>query len=70
MSQFDCKPGPIRDRVAELQAECMQMLERVAADAQAGGQLRSDVDVDQLAFDFEAALLSAYWYTHLFSDTG
>jgi AcrR family transcriptional regulator len=69
MAEFDCKPGAIRDRIAELQAAWMHTLQRAAADAVSRGQLRPDADVEQLAFEVEAALLSANWYIHLFSDT-
>lgn len=69
MAEFDCKPGPIRDRIAELQGDWMQTLQRAAVDAQSRAELRRDADVEQLVFDVESALLSANWYVHLFSDT-
>ena len=68
MAEFDCRPGPIRDRIAELQAAWMNTLQRAASKAVAGAELRRDTEVELLAFDVEAALLSANWYVHLFSD--
>jgi len=69
MAEFDAKaPGPLRDRIAECQAQWMGTLERAARDAQAAGELRSDADPRQLAFELEAALLSANWYFHLYAD--
>jgi hypothetical protein len=46
----------------------MNTLERAARDAQANGELRAGSDPRQLAFELEAALLSANWYFHLFTD--
>jgi len=69
MAEFDGKaPGPVRDRVAECQAQWMGTLERAAQDAQAAGELKADSDPRQLAFELEAALLSANWYFHLYAD--
>jgi AcrR family transcriptional regulator len=69
MAEFDAKgPGPVRDRIADCQAQWMDTLERSARDAQAAGELRSNTDTRQLAFELEAALLSANWYYHLYHD--
>jgi AcrR family transcriptional regulator len=69
MAEFDAKaPGPVRDRIAECQTQWMHTLERAAADAQAAGQLPDNTDPQQLAFELEAALLSANWYYHLYHD--
>src|SRR5580692_586163 len=69
MAEFDAKaPSPVRDRIAECQAQWMDTLERAAADGLAKGQLRPDSDPRQLAFELEGALLSANWYFHLYRD--
>jgi AcrR family transcriptional regulator len=69
MAEFDAKaPGPVRDRIAECQAQWMDTLERAVAKAQAAGELNSSSDPQQLAFELEAALLSANWYYHLYRD--
>jgi AcrR family transcriptional regulator len=69
MAEFDAKAqGPVRDRIAECQAQWMDTLERAAADTQAAGELQSNTDPRQLAFELEAALLSANWYYHLYDD--
>ena len=68
-AEFDAKaPGPVRDRIAECQAQWMDTLERSARDAQAVGELDTSTDPQQLAFELEAALLSANWYYHLYQD--
>lgn len=69
MAEFDCKPGPVRDVIAELQAAWLETLQRSAAGAIRSRDLRDDTDTHALAFDLEAALLSANWYVHLFADT-
>ncbi len=69
MAEFDAKaPGPVRDRIAECQAQWMDTLERSARDAQAAAELQTSTDPQQLAFELEAALLSANWYYHLYHD--
>jgi AcrR family transcriptional regulator len=69
MAEFDCKaPGPVRDRIAECQDQWMATLERAAREATAMGELPDGSDPRQLAFELEAALLSANWYFHLYSD--
>jgi AcrR family transcriptional regulator len=69
MAEFDSKaPGPVRDRIAECQEQWMGTLEHAAEEGQQRGELRPGSDPRQLAFELEAALLSANWYYHLFND--
>ena len=69
MAEFDGKaPGPVRDRIAHCQDQWMNTLESTAQHAQERGELSTGSDPRQLAFELEAALLSANWYFHLFSD--
>lgn len=71
MAEFDSKaPSAVRDRVVECQEQWMSTLERAAAQAQVNGELGPDADSKQLAFELEAALLSANWYFHLHADAG
>jgi hypothetical protein len=46
----------------------MDTLERAAQHAQDREELHTGSDPRQLAFELEAALLSANWYYHLFND--
>ncbi len=39
-------------------------------DARAAAELETSADPQQLAFELEAALLSANWYYHLYQDPG
>jgi AcrR family transcriptional regulator len=69
MAEFDSKaPGPVRDRIAQCQNQWMATLEHAAAEARQHGELTPATDPQQLAFELEAALLSANWYYHLFND--
>lgn len=69
MAEFDSKaPGPVRDLIAQCQDQWMNTLERAAQQAQQRGELHAGADPRQLAFELEAALLSANWYYHLFND--
>ena len=69
MAEFDSKaPGPVRDRIAQCQNQWMATLEHAAEEAQQHGELATGTDPRQLAFELEAALLSANWYYHLFND--
>ncbi|MCW2633212.1 MAG: hypothetical protein JWR88_2174 [Pseudonocardia sp.] len=69
MAEFDSKgSGPVRDKIAECQRQWLNALERAAVGAVEAGELDDVCDVEQLAFELEAALLSANWYFHLYSD--
>jgi AcrR family transcriptional regulator len=69
MAEFDARaPGSVRERIAECQAQWMDTLERSAQAARTAGQLHRSSDPQQLAFELEAALLSANWYYHLYHD--
>ena len=71
MAEYGAKdPGAVRDTIADCQRQWTATLERAAADAREQGELRDACDPEQLAFELEAALLSANWYFHLHSDTG
>jgi AcrR family transcriptional regulator len=69
MAEFDAKgPGPVRNRIAECQAMWIDILERAAQDGKQAGELQNAADPRQLAFELEAALLSANWYFHLYEE--
>lgn len=69
MAEFGGKePGPVRDRIADCQHQWTTTLERAAHDGRDRGELTAACEPEQLAFELEAALLSANWYFHLHSD--
>src|ERR1700684_1822384 len=69
MAEFDSKaPGPVRDRIAPCENQWRPPRDPAAAEARRRRELAATTDPQQLAFELEAALLSANWYYHLFND--
>ncbi len=68
MAEFDARPGVVRDTIAMLQRQWLDLLEGAARDGVRRGELSRSVDAVQLGFELEAAMLSANWYFHLYSD--
>ena len=52
--EFNARPGVIRDRLATEMTDWMTFLTRLAAEAVAAGDLRADVDPEQLAYHTES----------------
>jgi AcrR family transcriptional regulator len=51
--------GPVRDAVADQQRQWLDLLERLAREAQSRGELDRDEDSAQLAFELNALLVAA-----------
>jgi AcrR family transcriptional regulator len=64
-AEFDSRPGPVRDYIAEIMKEWLAMLRRVIVEAQEAGHLERDVDPEQLAFEFNSLELGANWSMQL-----
>jgi AcrR family transcriptional regulator len=70
MAEFHSRPdSPVRDQITNCQTQWLTALERAAQAAVERSQLRPGTDPTQVAFELEAALLSANWYFHLYRDT-
>jgi AcrR family transcriptional regulator len=67
-AEFDSRPGPVRDRIAEIMKEWLATLRRAVVEAQDAGQLDPSVDPMQLAFEFNALELGANWAFQLYGD--
>ncbi len=67
-SEFDGRPGPVRDRIAEIMKEWLYTLRRAIAEAQTAGELTADFDPTQLAFEFNALELGANWAFQLYGE--
>jgi AcrR family transcriptional regulator len=67
-SEFDSRPGPVRDRIAEIMKEWLDTLGRTIAEAQAAGELATDVDPTQMAFEFNSLELGANWAYQLYGE--
>ncbi len=57
-SEYDDRPGPLRDRMIHHHLRLRQMLARAVAMAVETGELRHDLDVDQAAFELGTIALS------------
>ena len=70
MAEFGGRePGPVRDKIADCQRQWTTTLARAAADGRERGELTAACEPEQLAFELEAALLSANWYFHLHTES-
>ncbi len=67
-SEFDSRPGPVRDRIAEIMREWLGILRRAIVESQDAGQMNDDVDPTQLAFEFNSFELGANWAFQLYGD--
>jgi AcrR family transcriptional regulator len=65
--EFNARPGVIYDRLAETFTDWMGLIERLAAEAIAAGELRT-VDTHQLAYEIEALGLAAVMQSRLLTD--
>lgn len=52
--EYDAKPGPVRERLAQVLTEWLALIERLADEAVAAGELIPAVDPRQLAFEINA----------------
>ena len=68
-SEFDSRPGIVRDRIAEIMKEWLATLQKTIMDAQKAGHLKSDVDATQLAFEFNSLELGANWEYQLYRES-
>ena len=67
-AEFDGRPGPVRDRIAEIMKEWLTTLRNAIIEAQKAGQLATDLDATQLAFEFNSLELGANWAFQLYGD--
>lgn len=67
-SELDDRPGAARDRLVALQREWLATLARVVRGAQELGELRGDLDAEQLAFELYGVMLSCNHALRLLRD--
>lgn len=67
-TEFNSRPGPIRDRLAEIMAERQQTFARLIAKAQQVGDIQDSVDTKQLAYELDMLLFGANWAFQLYGD--
>jgi AcrR family transcriptional regulator len=67
-AEFDSRPGPVRDRIAEIMKEWLGGLLRTVVEAQEANQLDNKIDAKQLVFEINALEMGANWAFQLHSD--
>lgn len=67
-AEFDGRPGLVRDRVAGIMKEWLATLRGSIVQAREAGQLNSDADPTQLAFELNALEMGANWAYQLYGD--
>lgn len=65
-SEYDDRPGPVRDRVQTMQRRLRSELERAVQMAIDAGDLRADSDAAQFAFELYALVLGTHHDLRLF----
>jgi AcrR family transcriptional regulator len=67
-SEYNNRPGPVRDRIAEMLRSWLSYLEHAVGQAQAAGELDPAVDPRQVAFQLDAFAQAANAQFQLFKD--
>ena len=58
-AEFDSRPGPVRDAIAEKVGYWVESLARATREAQSAGEVLPDVDPDQLAWELSSLVSGA-----------
>jgi hypothetical protein len=69
LSEFDSRPGPVRDALAGARQAWLGLLEDQAAIAQAAGEIPDVPDAAMVAFEIDALLAAANVSRNLTDDT-
>ncbi|BAC88426.1 TetR/AcrR family transcriptional regulator [Gloeobacter violaceus] len=67
-TEFDSRPGPVREKLALIMGYWLRNLERRIREAQELGELPTDIEPAQLAFEIHALGMGANWAFQLFDD--
>jgi AcrR family transcriptional regulator len=63
--EFDDRPGPVRDEIARLQSDLLDMLARAVKLAVESGHFRADLDVRQTAYELHGIVLAYHLHHRL-----
>lgn len=66
--EFDGRQGEVRDRIAEIMREWINVLTRAVSEAQKAGHVNPKVDPSRLAFEIHAIAMGAHWAYQLLDD--
>jgi AcrR family transcriptional regulator len=69
-AELDDRPGPVRDRLVELQRDWLNTMSLSFAKGAEAGLFRSDIEPVQLAQDLYGIMLSYHLHTRLLNDAG
>ena len=58
--EFDSRPGPVRDRIAEVLKQWLATLTRAIDEARKAGHLKASVNAEQLAFEIKSLAIGAH----------
>jgi AcrR family transcriptional regulator len=67
-AEFDGRPGKVRDRIAEIMKVWLERLTQMSREAKASGELSTQVEPRQLAFELNAIAMACNWEYGLFAD--
>lgn len=67
-AELDDRPGPARDRLVSQQRDWLELLANVAAAGIKEGQLRADLDTEQLAYELSGIMFSYHQSSRLLAD--
>jgi len=67
-AELDDQPGPVRDRLVELQRDWLDTLAQAVRIAVSEGHFRKDVDPDQFAYELYGIMLVNHHFTRLLHD--
>ena len=67
-AEFDDLPGPVRDRLVQLQRDWFDILINAARTAVSEGHFRADVDAEQFAYELYGVMLMYHHSARLLSD--
>ena len=68
-AEMDGRPGPVRDAVARVMEEWLEVLRANVTAAKAAGDLGPETDAEALAFRLNALGMAANWQRQLLSDS-
>jgi len=68
-AEYDDKPGPVRDHLAEMQSQWQATLARSAKIAIEEGHFRKDLDPRQFAYELQGIFLSLTYFRRLLRDS-
>jgi len=66
--EYDDRPGPLRDAVAQMQHQWREMVMRAVQQAVEVGDFRADTDAEQVAFECYAIVLALHHDIRLFGN--